>query len=104
MNKLHVLFINDGNAYTAQCLQYDIAAQGKSIKDARKAFEYALISEIGYLALTERKLKDLPAAPQYYWKIFEEASVLAPIDSPPMRTHLDLSDPLMDYDRELRVA
>ena len=71
--KLDVLFICDGSAWTAQCLQYDIAAQGGTIKDAQRAFEYALSVEAAYLNERGQSLDSLPAAPNCYWKQYREA-------------------------------
>ena len=58
MNRLDVLFIKDGTAWTAQCLQYDVSAQGESLKDAQRAFEYVLAVEITYLAKRGDNLVD----------------------------------------------
>jgi len=105
MNKLHVLFVTDGNGYTAQCLQYDIAAQGDSIKDAKRAFEYAITAEVGYLASINKTLDDLPAAPQYYWDEFQQASLLAPISNTPLRVPAELSSLVSAVpEQESRVA
>lgn len=107
MSKLNVLFINDGNGYTAQCLQYDIAAQGSSIKEAQCAFEYVITAEVGYLAETDRTLEELPAAPKYFWDLYEDASVLAPIPGKPLRVPSRISSILTSLfagEPELRVA
>ena len=107
MSKLSVLLINDGNGYTAQCLQYDIAAQGETIKEAQSAFEYAITAEVGYLSETQRTLEDLPSAPKHFWDLFEEASLLAPISSPPMRVPSSITsilNSLFASEPELRVA
>jgi len=69
MDKLDVVLINDGGMHVAQCLQYDIAAQGDTIDDAKQAFEYAVAAEIGYCISTGRTLADLPAAPKCYWNL-----------------------------------
>lgn len=71
MDKLDVVLIDDGNVHIAQCLQYDIAAQGDTIDDAKRAFEYAVAAEIGYMLATGRTLADLPAAPRCYWDLLD---------------------------------
>ena len=85
MSKLSILFIKDSVAWTAQCLQYDIAAQGETIREAQEAFEYALVAEISYLAETQRTLDDLVAAPKHLWKSYDSAQDLQPISTKPFR-------------------
>lgn len=49
MNKLRVLFIKgngDTDNWVAQCLEYDIAAQGKTIREAKKMFELTMAGEL----------------------------------------------------------
>ena len=38
----------DVDVWVSQCLQYDIAAQGATIKDSLVAFTHALVSEVAY--------------------------------------------------------
>lgn len=107
MDQLDVLFICDGGAWTAQCLQYDIAAQGETIKDARRAFEYALSVEAAYLAEQDLTLDSLPAAPQCYWQKFQEALQVEPIKEPATRFPTEVANllsTLVPAQRELRVA
>ena len=59
----------DAGVWVSQCLQYDIAAQGASIKDSLVAFTHALVSEVVY-GIEVRKLVDdplswHPAPPSY---------------------------------------
>lgn len=73
MNELNILLLPDGKLWTAQCLEYDIAAQGTTIQEAISEFSKVLTFEVAYSH--ERglaPLHDIPAAPQYYWKLFEE--------------------------------
>lgn len=104
---LSVLLIHDGSNWTAQCLQYDIAAQGESIKEAKKAFEYALAVEIGYLSKTQKTLDDLPSAPKWYWGSYEQAAKLEAMAESPLRLPTEiakLAHALIPRQRELRVA
>jgi hypothetical protein len=44
---LSVVFIKDQCAtWVAQCLEFDIAAQGKTIKDAQRAFERTFLGQV----------------------------------------------------------
>ncbi len=92
MSKLDILFMSDGVAWTAQCLQYDVAAQGKTIKEAQNDLEYALMAEVGYLAETDRTLDDLQSAPKCFWEMYENAQELQPIARQPLRVPSRISD------------
>lgn len=75
---ISVLFTRGDKAWVAQCLEYDIAAQGDSISEAKKAFEATFI---GTMVLNARRgrdlLDDVPAAPKLYWEQFNEGQRLA---------------------------
>lgn len=93
MQKLSVLFVKDGQAWTAQCLEYDIAGQGETLKSAMTELENTIIAEIAYSAVREKPMFDgIQAAPQYYWKLFEETAetVIPPKSSPFKLEGLDL--------------
>ncbi len=86
MSNLDILFIKDGDRWVAQCLQYDIAAQGDTIPEAKNAFEYAFATEMAYLVETERSLDDLDSAPVHLWNIYRnQSSALEPIPAQPVR-------------------
>lgn len=108
MNRLDVLFICDGTAWTAQCLQYDVAAQGETIRDAQRAFEYVLSVEAAYLSEKGLTLDSLPAAPTFYWKKYRETAVeVAAIKEPSTRFPTGIADmlkTLLPVQRELRVV
>ncbi|MEW8436933.1 MAG: hypothetical protein AB2689_02150 [Candidatus Thiodiazotropha taylori] len=75
-NTLSILFLKEGTSWVAQCLEHDIAAQGKNIREAsyelQKAFcaEISVCEELGYNFFTAN-----PPAPGYYWRIFDECGV-----------------------------
>lgn len=85
MSKLDILFIKDDGQWVAQCLQYDIAAQGDTIPDAKSALEYAIATELSFLFETNRAIDELPSAPKCYWDKYENGSELQPISQKPMR-------------------
>ena len=72
--KLRVLLLQESDWFVAQCLEYDIAAQGKTVKDALYEFTRTLV---GHLILTIEdgaKLEDIPPAPAHYWRWFEDGT------------------------------
>jgi hypothetical protein len=81
---LRVLLLNERGAWVAQCLEYDIAAQGKSIKDAISSFAEVLGGQITLdLKANREPLSGKKEAPSWYWRAFAEAEQLArPINLP----------------------
>ncbi len=75
--RISVLFLQEDNQWVAQGLEYDIAAQGKSISKAKKSFEKTIIGQI-ILDLKDslEPLNGIEKAPQMYWDIFKKAERL----------------------------
>ena len=65
--RLRVLLLREGATWVAQCLEYDIAAQGSTIAEAQEALVRTLA---GY---ARRGLSSLSPAPGQYWEQFEIA-------------------------------
>lgn len=74
---LNVLLLKDGGAWSAQCLEHNIAAQGATTHEALSELARTIVGE---LALRHRKgvegLADIPRAPDIYWRIFGESASL----------------------------
>lgn len=77
--QLSVLFIKDQHStWVAQCLEFDIAAQGKSFKDAQRAFERTFMGQIALDMRNDRRpLEGIKQAPKQYWSMYEESERLA---------------------------
>ncbi len=71
--RMKILLFQDAEGWVAQCLNYDIAAFGKTIPEAQRAFANLFLAEVIYLDKTGKTLKDLPEAPEWYWDKYEEA-------------------------------
>ena len=88
---MRVLLLKEETVWVAQCLEYDIAAQGPTISAAKDAFVRAFAGQIAVaLHCGEEPLATFGKAPQYYWDLFSEAERLAdpiritdPIKIPP---------------------
>ena len=99
----------DVDVWVSQCLQYDIAAQGATIKDSLVAFMHALASEVAYgievKNLTDDPLAEIPSPPEEIRRLFNEAeakvrrSVVPEMPHVPPAVHAAM--PVLD---ELRVA
>ena len=74
--EIQVLFIEeDDGRWSAQCLEFDIAAQARKLTDLRDEFDKVLF---GYLEAAKAKdtspQKILPQrAPQKYWQMYADA-------------------------------
>lgn len=68
-----VLFMREGEAWIAQCLEHDIAAQGKTLHEAEEIFGRTFV---GQLMLDFRRgkepLQGVRPAPRTYWQKFDE--------------------------------
>lgn len=84
--KMSVLVMKEGDWWVAQCLEYDIAAQAKSLHDLQFEFQRIIVAHI--VISLENKLKPfehLPAAPDEYWKKYEKDSVRLETGKVPFR-------------------
>ena len=73
MNKrLNFLIFKEDGWWIAQCLEYDIAAQARTIPDIQYEIQRILV---GRIAMSEKlgidPFKDIPPAPVEYQKVFE---------------------------------
>ncbi len=72
------VLLKEASAWVAQGLEYDIAAQGKTIRDAMRAFRRTLVGQIILdIKLGRRPLSNVPKAPDFYWEKYDEGEPLA---------------------------
>ena len=75
---ISVLLRHEVEGWSAQCLEYDIAAQGKTISEAKYAIEKAFVGQVIVDVSTGNPpLADIPPAPPAYWQEFERGERLA---------------------------
>ena len=75
--EISVVLLQEGDYWVTQGLEYDIAAQGKTISEAKKAFERTITGQIFMDIRENRKpLQGIEKAPQEYWDKFERAEPL----------------------------
>ena len=69
-----ILVFQEGEWWSAQCLQYDIAAQAKTLPDLFYEMERTLM---GYFAIAAEKggvpFAGIGAAPQKYWDVVDQS-------------------------------
>lgn len=80
--QLSIVFVQEtgaqGTMWVAQGLEYDIAAQGKTLKEAQDAFERAFVGQvIVNLHHGKEPMENVPAAPADFWHKFHEGLRLA---------------------------
>lgn len=87
MSSLSVLLIKEGNQWAAQCLEFDIAAQGKTLHAAMNAFTRAYVSEVAVCNELGVNIEEsIPPAPQYYWNLYDsEAERIEPLRMSPVK-------------------
>jgi hypothetical protein len=86
---LKVLIMNEDGMWVVLCLQFDIAAQGKSLGEAVEGLEHLLLAR-EYLDRRKGRapFSTLSPAPKSYWELFDEGlEVSLPID--PCATFFD---------------
>jgi predicted RNase H-like HicB family nuclease len=81
--KIRAVLFREGEWWVAQCLEYDIAAQAKSVKDLVYEFQRALVGHI-VVSLQEglKPFATLPKPPKRFLAMFEEGVRLQPEDPP----------------------
>ena len=76
--KLSVLLLREGETWVAQCLEYDLAAQGKSLAEVKDAFAKTFCGQIMVdLHHAVEPLGSFAQAPKRYWYLFKNAERLA---------------------------
>ena len=74
---VRVLFMQEGDYWVAQCIDYDIAAQGKTMQGTKEAFEKTIIGQIVVDIKNDRPpLFDIHSAPEFYQKKFNAGEQL----------------------------
>ncbi len=70
-------YMGDGAwAWSAQCLEHDIAAQGNSVEEALTVLAKTFIAEEVCMRQLGKTLEDIPEAPREYWNIFKNGAKL----------------------------
>lgn len=99
---ISVLAFQEGEWWSAQCLQYDIAAQAKTLPDLFYELERTLM---GYFLIAAESgqdpFTDIGAAPQKFWDVFEQSPIRLEQTGAPFR--LPQSLPL-GFQPDIRVT
>ncbi len=102
MQTVNILLLKE-EIWSAQCLEHDIAAQGKTIDEALEELSILIAAELS--VADESSLKHVPPAPEPYWRAFRDAlEVTAPRAFPVVPLHEVPPAFMLPEFRELRVA
>jgi hypothetical protein len=83
---INVILFEHGEWWSAQCLEYDIAAQAKSLSDLLYELERVLVSHL-YIAeeLGRQPFDGLGPAPQKFWDLYDRTHTRIEADNVPFR-------------------
>ena len=77
VEKINVLIFREGEWWVAQCLEYDIAAQARTLNDLLYEFQRMFFGRIKMAeTLGIDPFDDIPAAPAEYRKLFESSQTV----------------------------
>ena len=88
--QLSLLIFQDCDWWVAQCLEYDIAAQARTLKDVEYEIQRVIMGRIA--AAIELKIdpfEDLLPAPEEYRKIFENTEKTLRVELKPIKNFPD---------------
>jgi predicted RNase H-like HicB family nuclease len=98
-NKIHAVVFSEGDWFVAQCLEYDIATQAKSVSALIDEVEQIIAAHI--LVAEEKEVEpfaNVPRAPGRFWRMYKDAKAkLEPVHQGELR---DDRSPVL----ELRAA
>jgi hypothetical protein len=76
----------EGDVYIAQCLEYDIASQGKTITQANERLVRNIAANLCVCVESGKKpFEGVPPAPRQFWEMFENATLEVSSPERPMR-------------------
>jgi predicted RNase H-like HicB family nuclease len=83
---ISVILLQEGEWWSAQCLEHDIAVQAKTLPELRNELERVLLLHV-MLAKEEgaEPFSNLSRAPQKYWDMFAAAKLRVEGDELPFR-------------------
>lgn len=72
--EIRAVVFQEGDWWSAQCLEYDVAAQAQSVAELRLEIERVLTAYV-VLARRERReaFEGMRRAPERFWKMYERA-------------------------------
>jgi hypothetical protein len=87
----------------AQCLEYDLVAQAKSLPQLSRALQRLIVGHVAVrLRHKQQPFRDLPRAPEKYWAMFRKSRLTLP--APMFRLDILKSHGVVVAPPQLRIA
>jgi len=76
---VRAVVFQEGKWLCAQCLEYDLVAQAKSLPRLSRALQRLIVSHVAVrLRHKQQPFRDLPRAPEKYWTMFRQSRLALP--------------------------
>lgn len=74
---VHAIVFQEGDWWSAQCLEYDIAAQAHSLSELRHEIERVLTAHVVLAKRQDREpFAGMRRAPEKFWEMYERARLV----------------------------
>lgn len=92
--QVRTVIFKEGDWWVAQCLEFDIATQAKTLKDLAYELQRVLV---GHMVVCKQEgiapFEYLPKAPEKYWKMFGEGLELSAPQNFKLQMDMDVCAP-----------
>jgi hypothetical protein len=76
---IRAVVFQEGEWLCAQCLEYNLVAQAKSLQQLSKALQRLIVGHVAVrLHHKQQPFRDLPRAPEKYWAMFRRSRLILP--------------------------
>lgn len=76
---IRAVIFQEGEWLCAQCLEYDLVAQAKSLRQLSRALQRLIVGHVAVrLRHNQQPFRDLPRAPEKYWAMFRQSRLKLP--------------------------
>jgi len=76
---VRAVVFQQGEWLCAQCLEYDLVAQAKSLPQLSRALQRLIVGHVAVrLRHKQQPFRDLPRAPEKYWAMFRRSRLTLP--------------------------
>jgi hypothetical protein len=76
---IRAVVFQEGEWLCAQCLEYDLVVQAKSLQQLSRALQKLIVGHIVVrLRHEQQPFRDLPRAPEKYWAMFRQSRLKLP--------------------------
>jgi hypothetical protein len=76
---IRAVVFQEGDWLCAQCLEYDLVAQARSLRQLSRALQRLIVGHVAVrLRHKQPPFRDLPRAPEKYWTMFRQSRLTLP--------------------------